>query len=208
MTGDDLRIACGIAAVIIGLAGYAPYFYGIYKQRTRPHVFSWFIWGVLTGIAFAIQIKSGAGAGAWITGFTTLACLTIAAVALRHGEKTITRSDWLTFIAAMASIPLWLLTKDPLYSVLLISVIDALGFYPTFRKTWHKPWEETLISHFMNGAKWIFALAALEQISMNTAFYPFTLVFLNFAFVALALWRRQALGSVDNHLSQMRVAAR
>jgi len=189
----ETKALLGTIAVVCGLAGYVPYFYGMAKGRTRPHVFSWFIWGVLTGIAFIIQLAANAGPGAWITGVTALACLSIAACALKYGERTITRSDWITFIVGMLSIPLWLVTKDPVWSVLLISIIDALGFWPTFRKTWHKPWEEALTSHFVNGSKWIFAIAALNEMTFTTAFYPFTLVIINNVFVAMALWRRHVL---------------
>ncbi len=189
----DFKVLMGLAAVAMGFAGYVPYFTGILKGTTKPHVFSWFIWGLLTAIAFVIQISEHAGPGAWITGVTACVCFAITALALQRGERSITRSDWATFIAALASIPLWLITKDPVYSVLLITVIDALGFYPTFRKTWHKPWEEALIAHFMSGLKWVFAIAALEQMNFNTAFYPLSLVFMNNAFVAMALWRRHVL---------------
>lgn len=189
----DYKVILGAGAVVLGLAGYVPYFIGIFKGRTKPHVFSWFIWGLLTAIAFAIQLTEKAGPGAWITGVTAVVCFVITALALQRGERTITPSDKITFIAALASIPLWLATKNPFYSVLLITVIDALGFYPTFRKTWHKPWEEALVAHFMSGLKWVLAIAALDQVNFNTAFYPLSLVFMNNAFVFMALWRRHKL---------------
>jgi len=48
-------------------------------------------------------------------------------------------ADWYFFLAALAAIPLWLLTRTPLYSVVVVTVIDALAYVPTFRKSWHRP---------------------------------------------------------------------
>jgi hypothetical protein len=185
----------GALAVTIGMVGYAPYLWSILKGSTKPHLFSWFIWATLTAIAFAIQISEGAGAGAWVTGITAAVCFLISALSLKFGEKNITRSDWATFIAGLAAIPLWLATSNPLYAVLLITVIDALGFWPTFRKTWHKPYEEALIAHFLSGTKWVFAVLALEQFTLNTALYPVSLILMNWVFVSMALWRRRVLKS-------------
>ncbi len=82
MTSSEIL---GALAVTIGMIGYAPYLWSIFKGRTKPHLFSWFIWGVLTAIAFAIQISEGAGAGAWVTGITAAVCFLITALSIKYG---------------------------------------------------------------------------------------------------------------------------
>jgi len=53
----------GSLTVALAVAGYAPYFYSIFKRRTRPHMISWVIWGLIDAIGFAGMFTSGAGAG-------------------------------------------------------------------------------------------------------------------------------------------------
>lgn len=191
MTGMDWKDILGLAALGLGIYGYVPYVGGILKGKTRPHVFSWLIWGVLTAIGFAAQISDDAGPGAWVTGFSAGMDFIIVALALRYGENQITRSDWITFFVALSAIPLWIITKNPLWSVILISVIDALGFWPTFRKSWGKPHEEVLQSYIVGIIKFCLALLALEHLSWVTGLYTGSLAVMNVAFVMMVLLRRR-----------------
>ena len=183
----------GAIALIIGIVSYIPYLISIKKGQTKPHAFSWLIWGLLTAIAFFAQMTAGAGAGAWVTGFTAAISFIIVGFALFKGEKNITRSDWITFIAALAAIPLWYFTKNPLYAVVLITVIDALAFYPTFRKSWHKPHEENAFTFTLSAFKFFFATLGLEEFTVTTSLYPLSLVLMNGLFVAMIMWRRKVL---------------
>ena len=53
----------GFAATVIALISYVPYFRDIFVEKTKPHAFTWFIWGVLTVIAFVGQMSGHAGPG-------------------------------------------------------------------------------------------------------------------------------------------------
>jgi hypothetical protein len=192
----DYKIVLGIIATIIGLIGYAPYFRDIFIGKTKPHVFSWFIWSVLTCIAFVAQVIEGAGAGAWVTGFTALICFVISILAVKYGEKQITRIDSLCLFGALVGIVLWLLTDNPLAAVVLITVTDALAFIPTFRKTYHKPEEETLIEYFLASVKFLVGLFALESFNLTTTLYPASLVLMNGAFVVMVLRRRKLISNI------------
>lgn len=187
----DVKDIIGLTAAVINLAGYVPYFMGIHKGRVHPHVFSWFVWGLLTSIAVAAQIAGGAGPGMWVTAVSAVACLIIAGFALRYGEKHITRSDWVAFIAALSAIPLWIVTKDPLWSVILITLIDAVAFWPTFRKSWSKPWDEAVATYIISSLKFVIGFFALTNVSLVTALYPISLVVLNGSFTVMILLRRR-----------------
>lgn len=52
----------------------------------------------------------------------------------KKADSTITGTDWLFFAAAMTSLPMWYLTSDPLSAVVILTVVDLIGFGPTFRK--------------------------------------------------------------------------
>lgn len=183
----------GITATLIAFVSYIPYFKDIFTGRTKPHAFSWLVWASLTAIGFAGQVADGGGAGAWVTGFTAFIAFFIFATALIKGEKRITLADWLSLFGAGIALLVWAITKEPLLSVILITVIDALGFFPTFRKSYIKPYEETLSTYALSGLKFVLALFALENFTPVTWLYPASLIFMNWAFIVMLIVRRKRL---------------
>lgn len=184
----------GILAVVLTCVGYGPYFYSIFRHQTRPHMFSWLIWGTVNGIAFAGQYSRGGGAGSWTTGFTALLCLAIFALAVKWGERNITRSDWAAFIAAIAAILLWLVTNNPLGAMILVTLIDVLGCYPTLRKSYAKPYEENVFTWGVVGLRSFISLFALEHYSLVTVIFPLIITGTNSGITCMLLWRRAVLG--------------
>lgn len=197
---EKMRLALGIGATLIALYSYVPYFCDIFRGKTKPHAFSWLVWGLLMVIGFAGQVSDGAGPGAWVIGFSACACLTIFVLALRHGEKNITRSDWWCLWISLTAIPLWMLTSTPLWSMLLITIIDFVGFAPTFRKSYHKPFEETVVVYTLGAIKHSMGIAALERFSLITLLYPLSLVLTNAGLAAMIMFRRSAMMAENKKL--------
>lgn len=188
----SIKLYLGAIATTVAILGYIPYVMEILRGRTKPHAFSWLVWGFLTGIAFVGQISEGAGAGAWATGVTTFVCGFIFIAALTKGEKNITRGDWLSLFGAAISLLFWFVTEGPLLSIVLVTIIDAFGFLPTFRKSFHRPHEETLITYVLSALKWMLVIFALENYTVVTWLYPVSLVMLNAAFVLMLTIRRKS----------------
>ena len=180
-----------ILASLLGLYAFYPYIRDTLRGKTHPHVFSWVVWGLLMIIAFFAQVSEGAGPAAAVTGIFALLNLVVVALALRHGERAITRSDWVMLVTALLAIPLWLATKNPVWSVILISMIDVVAFIPTFRKSWGKPGEEILQTYILCGASFALSLLVVEAVSLSTILYPATLMATNAVFVAMVVLRRR-----------------
>jgi len=187
------QIILGYSATLLALISFVPYFRDIFRGKTKPHVFTWFVWGLLTGTAFFVQISEGAGIGAWVTGIESLGCFAITVLALWHGEKNITRVDWVCFVAALGGIVLWKLTDNPLLAIILIALVDILAFIPTFRKAYYKPQEETVSQFSLSAMKWVLGIAALESFALTIWLYPAVLVFLDSSLVIMLLVRRKQL---------------
>jgi hypothetical protein len=187
----DIKLALAAIAALMTLVGYFYYFRDIFAGKTKPHAFTWLVWASLTAIGFAGQLADNGGAGAYITGLTAAISFLVFFLALFRGEKEITRSDWLSLGGAALALLLWALTDNPLLAIILITLVDFLGFVPTIRKSIHKPHEETLISYVLAGLKFILAIIALDNYSAVTILYPASLVFANLLFVALLLSRRR-----------------
>ena len=181
----------GVIAVLIAFVSYIPYFRDIFAGKTKPHAFTWLIWGSLNAIAFVGQIQDNAGAGSWAVGFTALALLSIFVIALSKGEKDIKPFDWFCMSGSVLAIILWAITSEPLTAILLITFIDALGFLPTVRKSYNKPHEETLITFLLSTVKYGLVIVALQNYTLVTVLFPLSLVIMNGLFVAMLLVRRK-----------------
>lgn len=183
----------GFISLLLALAGYAPYIRDILTRKTKPHAFSWLVWAMLSGIAFAVQIQQNGGPGAWLMGFTMSMTFTIFLLSLKHGEKRIAFVDWLSLSFAFIALTLWFLTNKPLLSILLISAIDAIGgFLPTFRKSFHSPHEETEILYVLYALSLGLSLLALRSFTLINALYPAVFVAINLSMVVFLRIRKKS----------------
>lgn len=191
----DYKVALGLIAVAMTIWAHIPYFLDTIKGINKPHIFTWIIWSLLTFIAFAAQISGGAGIGAWVTGVTGLICVAIMVAAFHKGEKYITRSDWIMFLAGLSAIPVWIATDDPLLAVIIVTAIDVAAVYPTFRKSWEKPWEENSFMYGFNIPRHVCSIASLQILSPVTALYPAGLLLMNIVMYIMLKARRKTLQS-------------
>lgn len=189
MTG--YKDVLGIVTLLIAVVSYSFYFKDVFLGHTRPQPFSWFVWSVLSAVAFAGQIASTAGPGAWITGFTAVVCLIISVIASFKGATQFKILDWISLFAALAALLLWYCTRQPVLAEMLVSAAYALGFIPTIVKSYNKPQEETATTFGLNSIKFGISIFSLTVFSVATWLYPLTLFVLNGLFAIMLLARRQ-----------------
>lgn len=181
----------GMLATLLTVLAYLPYIRSIFQGKTRPHVFTWIIWGLATGIAFLVTLAEHGGAGAWPIGFSAAVSLFIAVVAyVKRADIRITRMDWMFFIAALAAMPVWWVANDPLWAVMLITLIELLGFGPTMRKAWFQPYSESMSFLAILIVRNMLIIAALGQYSLATVLFPAAAAIACLALIAMMVWRR------------------
>lgn len=183
----------GSIGSLLLISGDLLYVRGVLRKELKPHAFSWLVWGTLNIIAFAAQITKGAGPGAWVTGINSISCLLIFIGALKWGDRRFLRFDWIALSAAAFSLLLWVITKEPLASIVLIVLVDFFGSLPTFRKGYHRPHEEKVLSYAFAAIAHVFALLALDTIVPSTWLYPAAIVLLDGSLSVLLLVRRKQL---------------
>ncbi|MDQ7003610.1 MAG: hypothetical protein Q9N67_01260 [Ghiorsea sp.] len=187
-----MKETLGLIAVAITLIAFYPYTRSILRGNTKPHVFSWVIWGLTTFVVFLGQLEDGGGAGAWSIGVSGLITMFVAFLAYRKKAGIhITKIDWIFFLSALASIPLWLLTSDPMLTVVLLTVIDAFGFAPTFRKSYHNPYDEPIDFYVWMTVRNVVAIAALMSYSVTTVIFPAVTGILGLLYVLMVAVRRK-----------------
>ena len=189
----SLQLIVSILAVILTFVGYVPYIRDTLKGKTKPHAFTWFIWALAGGTAWGLQVFGGAGIGSWPLLSAVILCFVIFILSLRIGDKDITKSDVVFLVLSIVALFLWLGVHQPVWSVILATSVEVLGFAPTIRKSWNKPYSETLFSFEMASFRHGISIIALQQFNILTLLYPIAWTFANFIFVVILIIRRKVI---------------
>lgn len=187
----EYKIFLGYLALIIEAIAYAIYFVGIYRGKTKPHAFTWLVWGTLNAIGFAAVLISGGESVAVVLGVNALACFSIAAFGFKQHRVIYDKYDWAALSGAFIGIFLWWLTSDPLYAVVLISISDGVGMVPTYRKSYRLPFEENLSSFALGIFYYLLALLALNSFAVTNWLYPAAILIFDSTLVLLIIVRRR-----------------
>lgn len=186
------KTTLSMIAIALTFLAFVPYIISINNGKTKPHVFSWVIWGSTTFVVFLAQLKDNAGVGAWPIGISGVITILIACLAyLKRSDITITSKDWLFLCLALSALPFWYLTSNPLWAVVILTVVDVLGFGPTIRKVYHEPYSESLLFIALFFLRNILVIFALEHYSVVTVLFPAVLACACFLLFVFMLARRQ-----------------
>lgn len=190
----EIKNVLGIIATILVFLGYIPYIKDILNNKTKPHLYSWFLWALVTLIAFALQVNGSAGTGALVTLAAGIMCVVVLALGYFQKSKIeIVKIDTIFIIIAFIALGLWLIAKQPVLSAILITLVDLFGFAPTIRKSWNKPFTENLPFYYMNTLRFVLAVASLQNYSIVTTLYPATWLSANGLFAIILILRRKQL---------------
>lgn len=190
------------AAIILTFALFLPYIRSIRRGETKPHVFSWVIWGLGTLIVFLAQLADHGGLGAWPIGISGVITSYIALLAyLKRSDLAITKTDWAFLVVALSALPFWFLTSDPLWTVVILTTVDLVGFGPTCRKAYVRPHDERIWFFCLSAVRNFLVLLALEHYSLTTVLFPAAVGFACLVLVALVAYRRHLLaGNRDGRM--------
>jgi len=187
----QFKIFLGLLSTVIALFGYFLYLKSLFSNSIKPHAFSWFVWGLMLSIVFAVQVSENAGPGSWVTGLSMFFCFVIASVSVIKKYTDFNPLDWISLVGSILALILWVITKNPLLSIILIIIVDTLGFIPTVYKGYRKPLEENHYLFMLSGIKFIIAIIALDSFSINNWIYPGWLAVTNIAFSIMLIVRKQ-----------------
>ena len=194
-----LKLLFATVAFILTFVAFYPYYRAIGAQQIRPHVFTWFIWGAGTLIVFFAQLSDGAGLGAWPVGISAFLTAGVAVWALANSaDASIVRSDWVFFGLALSALPLWFFTSTALSAVVILTLVDMLGFGPTVRKAYFAPHQESAQFFAISFVRNILIILALENLSWTTALFPAAVGLASGLFLILIMMRRQTLKPLED----------
>lgn len=187
----DWRFALALFATLLTIIGYIPYFRDIFAGKTQPHLFTWLIWAITQGTATVALLYGGGkfGAMSLITG--TVLVLVILGLSFKYGTKNITRSDSIALIVALLAIVVWWQLHNPVLSVLMVSVIDGLGYIPTIRKSYVEPHSETISFWVIMAVVSILTIISNAEYNLLTVTYLTVLAIGNIIVATICFTRRR-----------------
>jgi hypothetical protein len=183
------KLLFGTLSIIPAAIAYFIYFKHMLAGKTKPHAFSWLIWGLLAANGFIAQVSAHAGIGAWTTGITSVASFAVFAFALHLGTTNATQSDKALLALALAGLLLLPVVDDKEIALCITLTALIIGFAMTVRKAYHKPHEENAMSFLLNTLKFAPAILALNSFSFLTLAYPLVAVSGNAAVVLVVYVR-------------------
>lgn len=177
-------------AVASNLIATVFYIFSIYRNKIKPHAFTFLVWFIVLTINFLAQVTSGVGIGSILLATNLLGCLIVFIYCVKKGYTQYDRTDWICLGLGILTIILWLVTKTPLYSVILSCVIDVFAFLPSFRKSYRKPGEDSALLFFISGFEYLLTFPSYNVYSFVVLAYPIVVLSLDFSYAALIMVRR------------------
>ena len=189
----DYKIILWTFTIIIGIYAYCDYIKDTLLWKTTPHIFSWLVFVIMDIIAFLIQYWDNAWPWSWWMLTTWIWALIVFILALRNWAKNITKSDIIALSLALIAIVFYVVWDKPFYSQITIFLILICAMYPTFRKSWNKPSEETLSIYTIAWIRSLLSIFASVNISFLTIGLPVFIILINSIFIAMVVIRRRQL---------------
>ncbi|MEI7451703.1 MAG: hypothetical protein WCK37_00705 [Candidatus Falkowbacteria bacterium] len=188
-----MKIVFAVIAALIGVLAFLPYFRDIFRLKTKPHIYTWLIWAITQTTAIVGIIRGGGSWGALNLIVGTVFVVGIFLFSFKYGSKNITRQDTFVLFAALGAILVWWQLDKLTLAVIMVSIIDVLGYFPSFRKVYQEPWSETLSSWLLFSVSNIFAIMALDKYNLLTVTYLTLISLANIVMFLICFVRRRSI---------------
>jgi hypothetical protein len=187
----DYKLIVSLVSVALVLYGYFPYIRDIFLKKTTPHLYTWLVWIITQGTATVAIWRGGGNYGVFGFVVGTALVLFVFLLSFKFGTKNIKRSDTIALLLALSAVFVWWQMNNPVLAVFMVSIIDGIGFVPTFRKSFEEPWSETLSFWFIMAVANVLILISIAEYNFLTVAYPVTLVIANFAVWGICFFGRR-----------------
>jgi hypothetical protein len=172
------------------VVAHIPYVAAILRKQARPTKATWIICALLDACFIAAMISKGVLNGEMI-GAATGSWL-IMLLSFWYGVPGWKRNDLVCLILAIIGLLLWISSGDATISIIISSLVIAIGSIPTFFSAWKNPEHEDRLAwlFFFLGA--IFQLCALPSWTVVNATQPVSFAITETVMIVL-LWIRPML---------------
>jgi uncharacterized membrane protein len=126
-----------------------------------------------------------------MTGAQLAAVLSIAILSVRYGYGKFHKKDALSLVFAGIGIALWLATERPLLALIIVVMIDLVGFILTITKTWKAPQTETFIAWVFASFSGILGVLSVGELDATKLIYPLYITIGNSLMMTIIWYRRR-----------------
>jgi hypothetical protein len=178
----------GAIAGVLSLGGFLPYWWAIWRGKTRPNRATWWIWSIV-GIIIALSYRAaGAESTMWVPISYVIGPLGTSLFALKFGEGGWTKLDRICLVGVGIGLILWGVYRSPDLVLGINISIDFLGALPTIRKSFRHPEGEDLLAWALFTIANLLNLLAVDRWRWEIVIYPIYM-FLICSTIYSILWR-------------------
>lgn len=182
-----------IACILVVVGGFLPYIRDIYRGKTKPHAYTWLIWTITQGTALVGLWQGHGGLAVVAMAIGVSMSIFVIGLSFRYGTRNITRADTIILIASLLAIGVWWQLHNPLLALVMVSLIDIVGYIPSFRKTYEEPWTETSLTWGVFIITNVLIMLSLDEYNFMTLFYLVSITAANAILLSICLVRRRSI---------------
>ena len=180
-----------VASVAFIVAGITPYIIDVIKGKTKPRIVSWFIWCVLTIMAFVAALVEQRYPTAILLSFSVVSTVLVVVLGWKNGNKKVGRLDIACLISAGVGIILWQVFNSPELAVVATIAINLVGGIPTLIHSWEKPGEETWAAYLFTFFGASCTLLTISNWQITAFAFPLYLALNNLTFALVIILRQR-----------------
>jgi hypothetical protein len=161
------------------------------KNGVRPHALSWIGFCALASVGFATSVAGHGGLGTWTALMVVVITGTIAVAALKVGDFSFTRFDWVALGGAAFGAAIWPVTSSADIASIIVSVAGVIAFLPSVRKSWKRPYDDQAVQFAIVALSISLRISALTNINIATALFPASQLASNAVYAVFLMIRRR-----------------
>jgi hypothetical protein len=180
-----------ILAIILRASGTLSYMISVLRGQTRPHIVSWFFWGLAPMMAFFAQWQEQGviTPQAWVTFALGLGPFMILGASLvKHKpDWSFTKLDVVCAILAATGLIVWQLTNNPMLALMLGMAADIAAGVPTYTKAYRSPGSEYAPAYFITSIAMAITLLTITEWKFVVYAFPLYMLIGNALMAAIII---------------------
>jgi hypothetical protein len=137
----------GLAAGLVGLAGYIPYLRDAWRQTSDPDPAAWLIWTVEYCVLLAAQAAQHPPWSAlWLAALQLAGTVAVLGVLTVRGGWQFGLGRWILLGCTLAAMTAWWFAHSPGLAMLLALTVEGAGMILVIYGTYRNPGSETLVT--------------------------------------------------------------
>lgn len=171
----DRFLITGALAGVITFIAFIFYGYDTLKGISSPNPATWVVWWVEGVLILSSSWEGGARETLIPTVVAQIGFSVMVLLLWKYGAKW-SVLDKRCLVAALLSVIPWIITNDPVWTLMITLAIDLLGAWPTWKKAYHDPSSEGALPGKIAWA--LFALASIVNVfAINNLWDPYVAVY-------------------------------